>query len=166
MTNTTASPSITKQIAALRRMSPKELRAKYEDLFGERSRSGNRQFLIKRIAWRLQSLEEGSISQRALRRAEELANESHVRINPPRRRDRTTPPLRLTTSTHHDRDPRLPSPGTVISRKYKGGEVRVLVNANNFEYDGEVFRSLSAIAKRVTGSAWNGFHFFNLGGAA
>jgi hypothetical protein len=59
-------------------------------------------------------------------------------------------------------DGRLPPPGTVLSRPYKGGTVQVQVLANGFEYRGEVFRSLSAVARAVTGSHCNGFLFFRL----
>jgi hypothetical protein len=59
-------------------------------------------------------------------------------------------------------DGRLPPPGTVLSRPYKGGTVQVQVLAHGFEYRGEVFRSLSAVARAVTGSHCNGFLFFRL----
>ena len=59
--------NIGREIAALRRMTPKELRARYAEVFGEPTRSGNREFLIKRIAWRLQSQAEGGLSEPARR---------------------------------------------------------------------------------------------------
>lgn len=59
-------------------------------------------------------------------------------------------------------DTRVPMPGTQITRTYKGRTVDVMVLPNGFEYDGEVYRSLTAIAKAVTGTHWNGYHFFNL----
>jgi hypothetical protein len=60
------------------------------------------------------------------------------------------------------RDPRLPPPGNWIEREYKGRTIRVLVVADGFEYEGERYRSLSAIAKAVTGSHVNGYLFFRL----
>jgi hypothetical protein len=60
-------------------------------------------------------------------------------------------------------DGRLPPPGTVITRRYKGAVLQVQVLAEGFEYAGEVFTSLSAVAKEITGSHCNGFHFFRLG---
>tara|TARA_B100000029_G_scaffold490046_1_gene548556 strand:- start:89 stop:310 length:222 start_codon:yes stop_codon:yes gene_type:complete len=57
---------------------------------------------------------------------------------------------------------RVPLPGTVITRRYKGRLIRVRVVANGFEFEGELFKSLSAVAKRITGSHWNGYRFFNL----
>jgi hypothetical protein len=53
-------------------------------------------------------------------------------------------------------------PGTVLTREYRGGEVRVTVLDRGFECEGQVYRSLTAVAKAVTGSHWNGFHFFGL----
>lgn len=59
-------------------------------------------------------------------------------------------------------DPRLPPPGTYLEREYKGRRVIVKVLVDGFECDGEIYRSLSAIAQEVTGTKWNGFLFFNL----
>ena len=61
-------------------------------------------------------------------------------------------------------DPRLPPAGAAIVRDYRGRTVRVVVLADGFEFEGERYRSLSAIAKAVTGSHVNGFRFFNLEG--
>ncbi len=61
-------------------------------------------------------------------------------------------------------DPRLPAVGTVPTRTYKGGVVRVKVQPDGLEYDGELYRSLSAVAKAVTGSHCNGYLFFRLTG--
>jgi hypothetical protein len=59
-------------------------------------------------------------------------------------------------------DRRLPMPGTVLTRQYKGRTVVVTILPNGFEYEGKVYRSLSAVATAVTGTHWNGYHFFNL----
>ena len=61
-------------------------------------------------------------------------------------------------------DPRLPDPGTAITRKYKGKVLEVRVAREGFECDGERYKSLSAVAKAISGSHCNGFRFFNLGG--
>jgi hypothetical protein len=66
-------------------------------------------------------------------------------------------------------DDRLPPPGTVITRKYKGEVLQVRVQPDGFEYEGAVYTSLSAVAKAITGSHCNGYLFFRLnakGGAA
>ncbi len=60
------------------------------------------------------------------------------------------------------RDPRLPSPGTVITRTYRGRELRLLVLSDGFELDGVHYRSLSEAARAATGSRWNGRLFFGL----
>ena len=54
-------------------------------------------------------------------------------------------------------------PGTIITRQYKGETIEVQVLADGFEYEGEVYRTLSAVAKAVTGTHWNGYHFFKVG---
>ncbi|MBN1548492.1 MAG: DUF2924 domain-containing protein, partial [Syntrophaceae bacterium] len=68
------------QVQALSRMTVGELRERYIDVFGEETRSHHKDFLRKRIAWRLQALAEGSLSERARRRAEEIANDADLRI--------------------------------------------------------------------------------------
>ena len=60
------------------------------------------------------------------------------------------------------RDRRLPEPGTVITRLYKGRLLEVRVLADGFAHDAERFASLSAVAKHITGSHCNGYHFFGL----
>src|SRR3954467_2564281 len=80
----TGGGSIEQTVAALRRMTPAQLRAKYLEVFGEPTRSGNKEFLFKRLAWRIQSLAEGTLSDRARRRAEELARDADVRTTLPR----------------------------------------------------------------------------------
>jgi len=76
--------SIGKEIAALGRMTAKELRTKYQAVFGEETRSYNKAWLVKRIAWRIQADVEGDLSERARRRAVEIANDSDLRLRPPK----------------------------------------------------------------------------------
>ncbi len=59
-------------------------------------------------------------------------------------------------------DPRLPPPGQFLVREYKSRSIGVRVRTDGFEYDGRVHHSLSAIAREVTGTKWNGFLFFNI----
>lgn len=153
--------NISRQIAALRRMMPKELRARFAEVFGEPTRSGNKEFLIKRIIWRLQSQAEGGLSDRARLRAEQLARDADIRLTPPRA---TASNGRTVTGTMPSAiDDRFPPPGTVITRVYKHQTLHVTVLPNGFEYEGEVYRSISAVAKAVTGSHLSGIAFFNLG---
>jgi len=153
--------SIPSQIEALRAMTVAELREKYQEVFGEECRSRHKDFLRKRIAWRLQANEEGGLSERALRRAEELANEADLRMLAPR--GGTAVPamgrtVRGRMSPTHDR--RLPMPGTVLRREYRGRTISVTVLDDGFEYAGILYRSLTAVARAVTGTHWNGYHFF------
>ncbi len=155
-----------KEIQALGRMTVGELKEKYLDVFGEETRSYHKEFLRKRIAWRLQSLSEGDLSERARCRAEELANDADLRIRTPRdpykygsaeMRSRT-----IGGRLDPSRDSRLPLPGTLLVREFKDKTVVVKVLDEGFEYEDRRFRSLSAIAREVTGNKWNGFVFFGL----
>ncbi len=154
-----------KEIAALRKMTVKELRRRHVELFGEENRSANRQYLFRRIAWRLQALAEGDLSERARQRARELARDVDLRSRPPKELTMAPAPVDLKTVTGKNaisRDERLPMPGTVLRRVFKGHEYHVTVLPNGFEYDGQAYRSLTAVAHAITGSHWNGWHFFGM----
>ncbi len=153
--------SVEKELAALRRMSVDELRWRYAGVFGEATKSRHKQWLIKRILWRMQALAEGDLSQRARRRAEELANDADLRLRPPRTTAAASPMQAVPAPA--DRNSRLPPPGTVLTRPYKGETLQVRVLPEGFEYEGEVHKSLSAVAKAITGSQCNGYRFFRLG---
>ena len=150
------------QVRALRDMTIRELQGKWQELFGEETRTGNRQYLIKRLAWRIQTNAAGDISEQARRRAEELANEADIRLSAPKAGSHSASGGPTVSGAMVAHDARLPMPGTLLSRAYKGRTVQVEVMEDGFEYDGEVYRSLSAVAKAVTGAHWNGYHFFNL----
>src|SRR5215218_8874287 len=120
--------SLESEIAALSRMTTKQLKARFAELTGDATAANNRPWLIKRLAWRLQALAHGGLSQRALSRADELANDADLRLLPPR--EATTHKPTMTPSpapTAAGSDTRLPPPGSVIARRYKGREVRVTV---------------------------------------
>jgi len=159
---------ITKELAAMEKMTATQLRARHAELFGEESRSGNRQWLFRRCAWRLQALAEGDLCERAMQRAKELARDVDVRLRPPSELDAAlqTRPADVTRPVQAclvlNSDTRLPMPGTRLTRRYKGHEYMLEVLDSGFAYDGEVYRSLSAIAHAITGSHWNGYLFFNL----
>jgi hypothetical protein len=72
------------EIDELSRMTVGQLRQKYLGVFGEESRSNHKQFLFRRIAWRIQALAEGGLSERARRRALEIANDADLRIRAPK----------------------------------------------------------------------------------
>ena len=150
--------NITARIAQLQHLTPKELREQYLTVYGEPSRSGNRDYLLKRIAWRMQANAEGDLPERARKRAAELARDSDLRLNPPRAEEHQDEPNGPAPT------PGLPMPGTVLRRDYKGRIILVTVLDKGFEFEEEFFRSLSAIAKHITGAHWNGRLFFGLTG--
>ncbi len=117
---------IAKELAAMRRMTVTQLRTRYVEVLGEQTRSSNRQHLIRRIAWRLQSSEHGTLSQRARRKAAELADEADLRLTAPKNVPLATASPRPVNANQY-RDRRLPPPGNVIAREYKGQSLRVTV---------------------------------------
>jgi hypothetical protein len=152
--------NVTQEMAALEDMTVNELRAKYAHVFGEETRVGNKAWLVKRIVWRMQALVEGDLSERARRRAAELAQDADLRLSPPRQK-RTAPASVPKNGKGSARfNGHLPLPGTILTRWYKGQTLKVQVLCHGFEYDGQVYKSLSAVAKAITGSHTSGFLFF------
>src|SRR5262245_20411181 len=152
-------PDLATEIATLPRLRVSELRAKFAAVFGEPTPSHNKVWLVKRIAWRLQALAEGGLSERARRRAAELVQEADLRLSAP---PDGVAPSEPKTPMRWRIDERLPRPGTVLTRRYKGHTITVEVLDHGFGYDGQVYRSLSAVAKAVTGSHCSGHFFFGL----
>jgi hypothetical protein len=149
--------TIAVKVRELQELRVGELRAKYAELFGEETGSHNKPQLIKRIAYRIQELAEGTLSERARRRAKELADEAHVRARVPAGALEgvdETPPAKP------KRDARLPAPGTVLVREFDGKRHEVKILDDGFLYAGTRYRSLSAVARVITGTPWNGFRFF------
>jgi hypothetical protein len=157
---------IREQIENLRHMTVGQLKNQYRALFGEESRSGHKQFLFRRIAWRIQANAWGGLSERARRRALEIANDADLRIRAPKNflKQELNPKCTAETSVSPTQDPRLPIPGTMLVRRYRGKDVVVRVREDGFEYSGQVHRSLSSAVRAATGTPWNGFAFFGLGG--
>ena len=154
-------PSLATEIAALPRLRVSELRARFAVVFGEPTPSHNKVWLVKRIAWRLQAQAEGDLSQRARQRAAELAADADLRLSAPPSDAMTAtsdqpPALRIPA------DDRLPRPGTILTRRYKGRTLQVEVLEHGFAFEGKTYRSLSAVAKAVTGSHCSGHFFFGL----
>lgn len=147
--------TVHEQLIALDRMTVSELATKYREVFGDESRSRNKPYLAKKIAWRIQELAEGGLSQRAKRRIEELAKDGPIRQVPPR----TKP---VVPGGERERDPRLPRAGTLLTKTHGWREHVVKVLADAFEYRGKRYTSLSAVAKAITGTNWNGIVFFGL----
>ena len=170
------------EIAALARRTVPELRERYAALFGEGTTAKHKTWLVKRIAWRLQAVAEGELSERACQRALQLANDADLRLSPPKpaampaeqtaaespatEEPAATPPPDGEPAPPRPRyaDARLPAPGAILTRLYKGRRLDVTVLARGFAHSGIVYRSLSAVAKAITGSHCNGYLFFRLAG--
>ena len=158
------SPKVILDIAELQDKTVSQLVQRYEQVFKEECRSRNKQYLVRRIAWRLQANDEGGLSRAALKKAEELAVDADTRVTAPRKYSYDGVKLVLPEpDSFVDWDPRLPPPGNIVERQYKGKMIRVIVLKDGFEYEGRRYKSLTAIAKEVSGSHCNGFLFFRLG---
>ena len=151
--------NVGKELAALQRMSVGDLRSRYTEVFGEATNTWHKDWLVKRIIWRMQALAEGDLTERARRRAEELANDADLRCRPLR-----APAAAQTQAARAlaNGNSRVPLPGSIITRVYKGETLQVKVLPAGFEYEGEVYKSLSAVAKKITGTHCNGYLFFRL----
>jgi Protein of unknown function (DUF2924) len=150
-------------IEQLRVATVRELRAKYFDLFGQPSRSNHKQFLFRRVAWRLQALAYGELSEQARQQALALAQDADLRIKAPGHLVGTAQQVlqpTLRSRRKPGRDDRLPQPGSILRREFKGRIVVVQVLEHGFQYQDRFYRSLSAIARQVTGTQWNGYAFF------
>ena len=133
------------QLAALKTATVPALKAKWRELFETEPPPYNRRFLESRLAYRIQELTYGGLSQEALERLDAIADELEGKT--PKRK-----------SALQDR----PIAGTRLLREYQGVEHSVTVRHNDFEYQGRPYKSLSAIARHITGTNWNGLIFFGL----
>ena len=118
---------IAAEIVALDRMSTGDLAERYEELHGQPCRTRHKAYLIRKVAWRIQANAEGDLSDRARRRAAELADDAEVRVMapktmicPPQVGESATVTRSVTTGKGKPTDPRLPAPGSAIVRQYKG----------------------------------------------
>ena len=153
------------EIESLHRASVSALRGKYREVFQEETGCRHREHLFRRIAWRLQALAEGDLSQRARDRAREIARDADLRmIAPPDFFSVSGETVTTTTGDRNRRqqDSRLPLPGTLLTRRWKRKTLLVEVLKDGFRYEGRHYSSLSAIATAVTGTRWNGLAFFGL----
>src|SRR5258708_25084857 len=104
------------QIEALRKLTTAELKGRYRKVFGEATKSNNKPYLLKRIAYRIQEKKNGGLSPRARQRAEHLAKDAPIRRRPDLKKGSS--PL----TPESTRDPRLPKVGTVLRREFRGKE--------------------------------------------
>jgi hypothetical protein len=136
------------QLAALQRMSVNQLKEKWEALLGTPAPNNARAFLELRIGYRIQELTYGGLNRDTRRTLELLADEVEGKI----------------TRKNMVADQRNPLPGTRLIRQWDGVEHTVTVHQDGYEWQGRKYRSLSAIARLITGTNWNGFRFFALNG--
>ena len=146
--DSTADATVVAQLAALQRLSVNELKQKWEELLGTPAPNNARAFLELRISWRIQELTYGGLSRDTRRTLELLADETEGKIS-------RKPMVN---------DPRNPLPGTRLIREWEGVEHTVTVLKDGYEWEGRTYRSLSAVARTITGVNWNGFRFFALNG--
>ena len=132
------------EIENLRRASMAGLREKYREVFQEATRCRHREHLFRRIAWRLQALAEGDLTERARGRANEIAQDADLRKVAPRDFFTVEGEPAETTSGYRQKDRRLPLPGALLSRKWKGRTILVEVLAKGFRYENQQYTSLGA----------------------
>lgn len=137
------------QIAELQRLPWAELKERWRALMGAEAPTHNRQFIVKRLAHRLQEQIYGGLSDWATQRLQEVAAENGIDADGRIQR----PPA--------DRGDR-PVTGTRFIREWDGKRYEVTTTADGYEFEGRPYRSLSAIAKAITGTQWNGKVFFGL----
>ena len=151
---------VAKELAVLKAMTVAELWDRYAQVFGEETRVGSKTWLVKRIIWGLQALAEGDLSERARLRAAELAQDADLRLSPPRQKQTAKALVQRNGKTSAFANGHLPLPGTILTRWYKGKMLCVQVLRHGFEYDGRIYKSLTAVAKAVTNSQTSGHLFF------
>lgn len=147
------------QLAALYKMSVAQLAEEYLRLYGAPTRTRNKPYLQKRLAWRIQELAHGGLPASALQRIKELGDDL-----PERWRMKQDAKVRAAAPLEalEPRDSRVPPVGTIVRRDFDGVTHEVTICAEGFAYAGERYKSLSAIARHITGTPWNGFLFFGL----
>ncbi|MGN7614101.1 DUF2924 domain-containing protein [Magnetococcales bacterium HHB-1] len=136
---------VLKKVAILPSMSIQELREMWRELYDADPPSFTKTFLIKRLAYRLQELTYNGLQKKELKRLQHLAEEN---------RDETSRAYRSQNGR--------PLPGTRLIREWKGVEHCCTVLEKDFEYQGQKFKSLSAVARHITGTRWNGLVFWGL----
>ncbi|GAA0311980.1 DUF2924 domain-containing protein [Rhodovulum strictum] len=134
------------RLAALKTATTLELKAQWRDLFDSEPPPFNRRYLESRLAYRIQELAYGGLKPETIRRLERLGEELDGG-------DRKKSRMRADT---------MPIAGTRLIREWQGVEYIVTVTADGFEWRGRPYKSLSAIARAITGTRWNGWVFFGM----
>ena len=134
------------RLAALKAMSVNELKAEWQELFAAPAPNNSRAFLESRLAYRIQELTYGGPDRETRRMLDLLADEVDGTL----------------TRKAQIADPRNPVVGTKLIREWDGVAHTVTVLREGFDWDGRRFKSLSAVARAITGTRWNGYRFFGL----
>ena len=134
------------QLAALKGASAPALKAKWRTLFDTEPPPYNRRFLESRLAYRIQELAYGGLKKETVERLRVLGKQYDGKAG----------------ERPKGRGQRLPIAGTRLIREWQGIEHAVTVRGDDFEYQGRPYKSLSAIAREITGVRWNGWVFFGL----
>lgn len=134
------------RLAALKAMSVRELKADWVKLFGTEAPNNSRAFLEQRLAYRIQELTFGGLSKPARQLLDALADEVEGKK------------VRKSVIS----DPRNPVIGTRLVREWNGVEHVITVLRDGFDWQGQRYKTLSAIARKITGTQWNGYRFFGL----
>ena len=138
--------TVLSRLAALKTFSVKELKAEWEKLIGTAAPNNSRAFLELRIAYRIQELSHGGPDRETRRMLDLLADEVEGH----------------NMRKHQIADPRNPVVGTKLIREWDGVEHTIIVLKDGFDWKGRRFKSLSAVAREITGTRWNGYRFFGL----
>jgi len=138
--------TVLKQIDELNRMSMAQLRKRWADLLGTDPGRLGRKYVIRRLAYRIQELAFGGLSRDARRELNNIANGS--------------PPKAVAEA--RKRRKRKLQPGTRLLRDWHGDRYEVIVKEDGYLYDGKRYKSLTAVARAITGSGWSGNRFFGL----
>jgi len=134
------------RLAALKAMSVNELKTEWQALFDAPAPNNSRTFLESRLAYRIQELIYGGPDKQTRRLLDLLADEVEGTL----------------TRKAQIADPRNPVVGTKLIREWDGIVHTVTVLKEGFEWGGQRYKSLSAVARAITGTRWNGYRFFGL----
>lgn len=148
------SNSVLKQIADLKNLKHEDLRRLYVTLHGVEPPSHNRDFIVKRLAYRLQEIAYGGLSQSAHEKMDVVL----------KRHGYDEKGMPTAASGRTKRQENMPVLGSKLIREWNGRRYEVVTLRDGFEFEGRKYRSLSAIAKTITGTHWNGRAFFGLAG--
>ena len=145
------------EIITLKNAPAEELLKRYKELYGEDATGTHKTYLWRKIAYKLQEQEHGGLSAKTKDKLNALIEEFDPINNKALRPDKP-----MVSQQASVKDKRLPIPGTMITKEYKSSSYQVKVLEKGFEYNAKIYKTLSAIAKEISGAHWNGYLFFNL----